>query len=245
MGRSTLGVIFDLEGTLIYRGWEPEPELEREKCAAVAAFAARELGCRDPDTLAERLLGFRLEGWRSIDEDKVERLAVDAVKKAFSSAGLPTDEAILSRAERMLFEPEVRQSRLYPGARDMLETLRGEGLRLGMISNFPSHQVVLDVTRKLEIEGYFDPLVTSAGFGKIKPHPSIFAHVLDAWSIPAASAVMVGDTLSADVLGAHAVGMRAILVQVEPNPINERLSPSVRPWQKVSDLGEIPPLIRQ
>ena len=234
------GVIFDLGSTLIHR---TGLELEREKCGALARFAASEWGCADPEALAARLLEFRLEGWRRAQETLQEVVAAASITRAFGIAGLPATPDAIRRAEAVFFEPEVRVSRLYPGAVEILERLRGMGLRLGMISNATSHTLILDITAKHRIAEYFDPLVTSAGFGRVKPHPEIFTHVLEVWGMPAASAVMVGDTLGADIAGAHAVGMRSILVDIEPNPANAAFSGPAAPGARVEALEEIPRLI--
>ncbi|HKV45684.1 MAG TPA: HAD family hydrolase [bacterium] len=239
---SISGVIFDLGSTLIHR---TGLELEREKCAALAALARTEWGCRNAPGLAAHLLEIRLDGWRRSEEELVERLATESIARAFREAGLPTDETTLRRAERAFFEPEVRISRLYPGAVKTLDALRVMGLRLGMISNASSHQLILDITAKHGIGGYFDPLLTSAGFGRVKPHPSIFTQVLNAWERPVGSVVMVGDTLGADVLGAHTVGMRSILVDIEPNPANAAFAESARPTERVTSLEEIPSLLKR
>jgi HAD superfamily hydrolase (TIGR01509 family) len=239
---SVSGVIFDLGSTLIHR---TGLELEREKCTALAALARSEWGCRDAPALAARLLEIRLDGWRRSEEELVERLATESIAKVFQEMNLPTDAATLHRAERAFFEPEVRISRLYPGALKTLDALRGMGLRLAMISNATSHQLILDITAKHGIGAYFDPLLTSAGFGLVKPHPSIFTQVLDAWQTAAASVVMVGDTLGADVLGARTVGMRSILVDIEPNPANPAFADSTRPTERVTSLEEIPSLLKR
>lgn len=236
------GVIFDLGSTLIRR---TGLDLEREKCRGLAAFAAAQLGCADPGTLAARLLEIRLDAWRRAEAEQVEHLATRSIAEAFAAAGLPGDDGLLLKAEAVFFEPEVRVSRLYPGARELLDALSGTGLRLGMISNATSHQLVVDIARRQGIGRYFDPLVTSAGFGRTKPHPSIFTHVLEAWGIPAGQAVMVGDTLGADILGAASVGMRSILVDIEPNPDNSRFEDTVRPAGRVTDLRDVPDLIRR
>ena len=242
MGMAIQGVIFDLGSTLIHR---TGLALEREKCTALARFAASEWGCRNPQALAARLLEIRLDGWRRSEETLMEVAAADSLARAFASAGLSTDPNTIRRAEAVFFEPEVRISRLYPNALETLERLRGMVLRLGMISNASSHALILDITAKHHIAEYFDPLVTSAGFGRVKPHSEIFAHVLEAWGAPAESVVMIGDTLRADIAGAHAVGMRSILVDIEPNPANATFTGSARPTARVEALGEIPPLLRR
>ncbi len=236
------GVIFDLGSTLIHR---TGLDLERAKCAALGAFAAAELGCEDADALAARLLEIRLEAWRRAAAEQVEYPAARSIAQAFEAAGLPVGDGILRRAEAVFFEPEVRASRLYPGAREVLEALARLGLRVGMISNATSHGLILDITHRHGIAAFLDPIVTSAGFGRTKPHPSIFTHVLETWGMPPGHAVMVGDTLGADILGAHSVGMRSILVDIEPNPDNARLAASVRPSARITDLREIPDILRR
>jgi putative hydrolase of the HAD superfamily len=236
------GVIFDLGSTLIHR---TGLELEREKCGTLAAFAAADLGCRDPRQLADRLLEIRLDDWRRSEEEQVEYVATRAIARAFRAAALPTDNQTLRRAEAVFFEPEVRASQLYPGALEMLEALRGMGLQLAMISNATSHDLILGITAKHKIDAYFAPLVSSAGFGRLKPHPSIFTHVLDAWDLPPGLVVMIGDTLGADILGAHQVGMGSILVDIEPNPANPKFTGAVAPRARITSLAEVTPLMRR
>ena len=57
-----------------------------------------------------------------------------------------------------------------------------------------------------------DATIGSLGHGKTKPHASIFAALLELLDVAPADAAMVGDTLDADIEGALALGMRAVLV---------------------------------
>lgn len=234
------GAIFDLGSTLIRR---TGLELEREKCAALAAWASSALDSPDGEALSARLLEIRLEGWRRSGAELVEYLGTWAIAKAFQATGLPTDEATLRRAEAAFFRPEVRASRLYPWVHESLDALVAMGLRLALISNATSHQLVVDIAEAHDIARYFDPLVTSAGFGRPKPHQGIFMHVLDSWAIAPADAVMVGDTLGADILGAERAGMRSILVDIEPNPDNPRFAGRVRPTARVTSLRDLPAIL--
>ena len=242
MGMSVRSVIFDLGSTLIHR---TGLELEKEKGEVLARFAAAEWGCRNPQAFAARLLEIRLTAWRRAEANLVEVPATDSIAETFGAMALPVDEAILRRAEAVFFEPEVRISRLYPGALETLERLRGMGLRLGMISNATSHGLILDIAGKLRIREYFDPIVSSAGFGRVKPHPAIFTHVLDTWGIAGRSAVMVGDNLHADIQGAAGAGMRSILVDIEPHPENAAFAGAATPTARVTSHAEIPELIKR
>jgi putative hydrolase of the HAD superfamily len=54
--------------------------------------------------------------------------------------------------------------------------------------------------------------ISSSEHGYLKPHPSIFEAALKLAGVEAAESVMVGDSLTHDIVGAQRVGMRAVLV---------------------------------
>lgn len=235
------GVIFDLGSTLIHR---TGLELERVKCAALASHAASRWGCRDPEAFAASLLEIRLAGWKRSEAEHIEVPAAASFGEAFAAAGIAAGDGALAEAEAVFFEPEVQISRLYPAAAETLAALAAMGLRLGMISNATSHRLVVDIARRHGIERYFDPIVTSAGYGRTKPHPGIFRHVLERWSLEPNAAVMIGDNLGADILGANVVGMRSILVDIEPHPDNPKFAAQIAPTARIVRLDELPPLVK-
>lgn len=236
------GTIFDLGGTLVHNHPEPELERERRQCVTIARLAADELGCRIPDVLAERLVELRIDSGHQTQRDLIERRARDTIAGGLREAGLTANSAFLDRAEQLLFAPD-RGRPLYPGARELLETLRGHALRIGLISNWSSHWIVTDIVRCAGIDEFFAPLVSSASFGRVKPHASIFEHVLQIWGLVPADVVMVGDTLGTDILGATRIGMRSILINVEPNSANAEVESAIHPTYRARHLLEIPALL--
>jgi putative hydrolase of the HAD superfamily len=64
----------------------------------------------------------------------------------------------------------------------------------------------------MDIDGYFDAVLTSVEFGWRKPHPAIYTEALARLGIDAAQAVFVGDTYVADFAGPEAAGIRAYLI---------------------------------
>ena len=97
---------------------------------------------------------------------------------------------------------------LYEDALPVLEELRRNRLKIGLISNgqrdleeFKQHHL-LDV----------DAVVGSKAHGRVKPHASIFVAALDALEARADETVMVGDSYEDDIAGARALGIRAILL---------------------------------
>lgn len=101
---------------------------------------------------------------------------------------------------------------LNAGARDVLETLQGRGLRLALICNTgrtPGKMLRL-VLERLGLLGYLSVLSFSDELGLRKPHPEIFRQTLSALGVAPAEATHVGDDVTTDVAGARGVGMRAI-----------------------------------
>lgn len=120
----------------------------------------------------------------------------------------------------MFFEPELAGYQAFPGAVRLLQRLRQSGLRVGCISNATSHWLIERIVDRMGFRPYLDPVVSSAGFGRVKPDPGIFRHVLDAWGIAPKQAAMVGDTLAADIAGGKAAGMGTLCVTMRPKPDN-------------------------
>jgi putative hydrolase of the HAD superfamily len=100
---------------------------------------------------------------------------------------------------------------LYEDAPPVLRELRRNGLLIGLVSNTSRDLGRFVDTFSLEV----DAAVSSGAHGKVKPDPSIFLVVLRQLEVEPGEAVMVGDSLSDDVVGARAIGMHAILLDRE------------------------------
>lgn len=99
---------------------------------------------------------------------------------------------------------------MYDDVTDVLTALQARGLKLGLISN--SHRCLTSFQTHFEIEGLMSVTVSSADFGVMKPDPRIFHEALGRIDVPASRAVMVGDSLAHDVIGARLAGMRGVLL---------------------------------
>lgn len=103
-----------------------------------------------------------------------------------------------------------RHFSLYDDVEPALSALAARGLRLGLISN--THRCLSSFQSHFELERLISAAVSSADHGYMKPHPSIFETALALLGVRPAEAVMVGDSLKHDIVGAHRAGMRAVLV---------------------------------
>lgn len=99
---------------------------------------------------------------------------------------------------------------LFDDALPALQRLADAGIESIAVSN---HIWALpEIVDTLGAGALFGGVITSARLGYRKPHPAIFAAALRLTSARADKIVMVGDSMSADVRGAEAAGMHAVLI---------------------------------
>lgn len=99
---------------------------------------------------------------------------------------------------------------LYADVKPALRQLHATGMRLGLISN--THRCLDTFQDHFDLDTLIAGAVSSSEHGYMKPHRSIFEAALRGLGVDAAEAMMVGDSLSHDVAGARALGMRAVLL---------------------------------
>jgi putative hydrolase of the HAD superfamily len=97
---------------------------------------------------------------------------------------------------------------LYDDALPTLRALRERGLKIGVVSN--SSRDVREFARHHALQ--IDAGISSFHHGKTKPHEAIFRAVLELLAVEPEEALMVGDTIDADIEGPLAIGMQAVLL---------------------------------
>lgn len=135
------------------------------------------------------------------------------VRYICAEMGIPWDEKV----ERLLEElREInRHTNLWrggvvPGAREILEDLKGNGFVLGVISNSDGRLETL--LNEVGLTEYLSVIADSRVVGFEKPDPRIFHWALERTGVLPEQAVYVGDFYSLDVVGARRVGLNAILL---------------------------------
>jgi putative hydrolase of the HAD superfamily len=101
---------------------------------------------------------------------------------------------------------------MFDDAFPLLDWLRDNGYRIGCVTNrvFGGPRFEEEL-RELGLDRYFEATAVSCDLGYMKPHPKIYEHVFEQMQIDPRETAMVGDSLKADVQGAQALGMTAIL----------------------------------
>ncbi|MBE2179457.1 MAG: HAD family hydrolase [Chthoniobacterales bacterium] len=174
--------------------------------------------------LREWVPGFRTEIWR-------RALAAEGIQDEVLAEELG---ALFQRRRRELQDP-------LPGAAVVLHVLREAGLKIGLLTNgAPDLQ-----WEKIEASGLgmlFDAAVVSGELGTGKPDPAIFHHLLEILGVQSGDALMVGNSLSRDIVGGRCAGMATcwLALEGEDEPVG-----LVEPDFTIRSLAELPPLVLQ
>lgn len=119
-------------------------------------------------------------------------IQADIINQGKTAVLLDIDNTILSRADHSV----PSDVRLW------LSKLRTAGVRACLVSN-NFHQHVFKLAQELDL-----PIIAKA----LKPLPQGYIRACRLLKVSRKDAVMIGDQLSTDILGAHLVGMNAYLV---------------------------------
>ncbi|MBI4671818.1 MAG: HAD family hydrolase [Chloroflexi bacterium] len=241
------GIIFDLGNTLMYFDGDWESVSARGANALEQYLMAR--GYPAPEGFGQAYLETRTQGFARSRQTGVEYTAEQALVDTLMRQGVcNVPAAEIPRAVEKFFEPEELHWVSYPDAIATLEILRERGLKLALLSNATDHAWIERNTRKSQLAGFLDPLLSSAKISFRKPDPRAFQPVSDAWQIPPHEIVMVGDAASFDILGAHRAGMRGVLIEerwAEPLKPHADFADAhlMQPDATIRQLGELPSVI--
>ena len=185
-------IVFDLDGTLV----DSAPDI---RLALNAAFAP--LGV--PPFEVEVVKGFIGGGARA------------AIGRAAAVAGLTLGEAeteaALERFYPVYAEASAAGRGLFPGAIELLEHLRAQGVPLGLCTN--KAQPITDIAlAALGIAQYFTAVVGARDDLPKKPDPAMLLAAIAPLGADPRDVLVVGDS-GADIGAAKAAGCRSIAVR--------------------------------
>ncbi len=169
------------------------------------------------------------QAW-SLDEfDRQHRVVLEALHLEVLAGKWTVESARVERFRQLLMAAGVDESRtgvldglswgyrhayeaawrMIPGALELAAAGKAAGWRVVIVTN----NVVREQRLKVERGGltpYVDALITSEEFGASKPDPRIIHHAIARVAASADESVVFGDSLSTDIAGARAAGVRAV-----------------------------------
>ena len=197
-------VLFDLDDTLFDHHHSSRRALEavQRSHACFAGMPFEDLERAHMRHLEELHLDVMV-GRVPIDDARRERF-----RRLCVSAGVRADEALVNASAMAYREAYVAARRAIAGAAALLGLVKARA-RVGIVSNNLLDEQ-REKLRQCALAPFVDALVVSEEVGVSKPDPEIFRVALERLRCAPSDAVMVGDSWSADVLGARAAGIRAI-----------------------------------
>ncbi len=153
--------------------------------------------------------GWGTDGGFEPDEETSFRRTVEIDAAAIAELGLPAMPEAFYRRLADLFMV-TSHWHVFPDAYPTLTALKERDLIVGAVSNWVWN--LPELLHALDLVRHFDFIAASARIGFEKPHPRIFEWALEQAKVEPAAVVHVGDHVDADVEGARAVGLAAVLI---------------------------------
>jgi len=193
-------VLFDALGTLI--GFEPPAPHLRQ---ALRERTGVDVGSRAAaEAIRAEIAFYRAHLHEGRDRDALAALRLrcaEAMAPALPGFDVPTILDALLDALRFF---------AYPDAGPALRALKRAGIRTVVVSNWDAslHERLAETG----LTGLVDGAIASAEAGAAKPERAIFDLALELAGVRPHEAWHVGDTVAADVEGARAAGLGAVLI---------------------------------
>ncbi len=240
------GVIFDLGSTLIEFRGDWGDILSRMSVDLVHYLQARGFNL-DTVKFNRRYREIVDQFYTRGQQDWIEYTAEYTLRSALAEFGypeVPQDIAQGALAEAYAFGETLW--RPFDDVYSTLDVLKARSYKIGLISNARDAANVERLIDNARLRPWLDPIVISANAGVRKPNPRIFKMVLDYWKLPLDQAVMVGDMLGADILGAHNAGLRGIWATMQTeSKANAAHSRTIVPDAVIGSLSELPAILEK
>lgn len=207
------GIIFDYGGTIDNCGdhWAviireaystlPIEKLPLDTFCKAYVFAERELA-RVRHILPEHNFRDMMQIKARLELEELQRL------------GVPVADADLPRYAAAIADyTDAHARECIEKARPTLDYLR-DRYPMVLVSNFYGN--IESVLKAYGLDGYFKTIVESAVVGVRKPDPAIFALGVDALGLKAEEVLVVGDSVSKDIVPARSLGCATACIYGRP-----------------------------
>jgi putative hydrolase of the HAD superfamily len=118
-----------------------------------------------------------------------------------------TEEKAAKIIEEIIYptwQSVLKQTKLYSGVRLVIEDLKRQGLKLGVLSDFPVQKKL----RFLHIDGVWDYEYSTEEVGYLKPNSEPFYHMAESLHVAPEDIIYVGNNYELDMVGASKAGLK-------------------------------------
>jgi putative hydrolase of the HAD superfamily len=224
--------LFDLDDTL-----HDDTATYRRAAERVAQDVAAERGV-DAAVLLAAYIAQAESFWKNLTADNLNTplVGVRAAmwRAALGAAGID-DAALAERCGVAYNRYRKDHLQIWPGALELLASLRARGLKLALVTNgfAETHREKIVL---LQLEDAFDEVFIADEVGMLKPDPRLFALACERLGVAPVAAAMVGDRYERDIRGAHDVGLFTVWLNVRDETVP---SGAPQPDAIVTTIGEV------
>jgi len=238
-------VFFDLGYTLIYFSGDFYQIITDSYL--VMADSLIKAGCQIDRLEFARKFDQKMQNYyQQREQDFLERPVEFIVKQILSESGQDHfNEEVYLQAMQAMYLVSEKYWLIEEDTHEVLRWLLDNGYKLGLISNASNAWDVNNLIDIYHLRAYFSTILISASEGIRKPNPQIFQRAAQNMQLDLSETVMVGDTLDADILGAHLSGMRGIWIsrrKGDQRPFG-LANPALQPDAEICSLRELPALL--
>jgi HAD superfamily hydrolase (TIGR01549 family) len=235
------GTIFDLGETLIHltASWE---QIREGRIRAIYRALQERGVALDFNDLTREYIALHDEesdyAARTLVEIEFEKSLVRLLERlGLERNRWPATPDLVKRS----FEYELDSWTLFPGVHEMLQQVQDLGFKIGLLSNARSDWAIREIMHRMDLTKHFDTIVTSAAVGLRKPRPEPFKQILNLLDLQAGEAVMIGNSLEADIAGARPLGLRTIRTAFSDDADQTKVDPDITVYK----VSEIVPAIKR
>ena len=223
-------IFLDLDDTIF--------DFHKAEALALAGML-NEIGVEPTEERINRYSEINAMQWKRLERGEITREVVlyERFRLFFLEYGIAEDPM----TARHIYEKKLGTGHYFiDGAEDLLDALYGK-YRLYLASNGTA-AVQAGRIQSSGIERYFEEIFVSETIGHNKPSKEFFDFCFDKiGGIDKECAVIIGDSLSSDILGGKNAGIKTCLF----NPKKKAVTGDIIPDFEVSSLSEIPSLLER
>ncbi len=224
-------VFFDLDRTL----WDMERNARETLTELYEKYSLRDKGVNSVGEFVQHYNDYNDVLWDRYRRKLIDKATLRALrfKQTLAHFGVH-DKRLAEKFDHEYISEAPKKTNLIPGAIELLDQLAGH-YDLHIITNgFPEVQSYKMTNSGLD--PYFKIIVTSEGCGHSKPDAKIFMHALKLAAGKKEEAIMIGDDLAVDIVGAREAGWNQIFLNCECGKHDETVTHEV---SSLSEIGNI------
>lgn len=206
-------IFFDLDHTL----WDFE---KNSMLTFKKIFGDHDISVKLEDFL-HIYVPLNLSYWKMYRENRIDKpdLRYQRLRRSFDALNYTIEDQLINTLSEEYINNLSSYNHLISNSVEVLEYLY-PGYNLHIITN-GFQEIQQKKLQNARIDHYFDVIVNSEMAGFKKPNPGIFMLALEAAKVSPEKALMIGDNLEADILGARAVGLQALHYNAHNDPAHD------------------------